>query len=176
MTHEIELARGIDRTAETREGFRTAMTIAYDAGCGLLVPAPPDADGVVEIRRVRVRVELLEDDRTLKQNAFYWAVVLPSISDQVAIDGTKWAAEAWHELAKRTHLGYKVERVALAGRKRKSVRRTLRSTTKLSVRAMSTYLDKVIAWAITDFGVAFPLADWRLYQEAIERDRREIVR
>ncbi len=111
-------------------------------------------------------VRLQEDDRSLQQNAYYWAACLRDISEQAVIGGQRYTAEAWHELFKRQFLGYQVKKVAIAGAKRKRVTRTLRSTTGLSVRAMSQYLDQVQAFAASDLGVQFRVPSWQEYGEA----------
>lgn len=106
-------------------------------------------------RRLTVTVEEAEDERSLKQNAFYWAFVLKTISDQARIGGVRYAADAWHELMKRQLLPRKVRKVKVAGRKRPTVSVSLGSTTDLSVKRMSAYLDRVMAMAATDLGVTF---------------------
>lgn len=115
-------------------------------------------------RKVHVLVEEAEDDRTIQQNKFYWGPCLSEISDQAAIGGQKWAALAWHELFKRQFLGYEIKKVKVAGRKKVTVIRRLKSTTKLKVRPMSVYLEKVQAFAATDLGVRFSVANWQEYQ------------
>ena len=101
-----------------------------------------------------------QDDRSLQQNKFYWGVVLKEISEQARIGGSNYTAEAWHELFKQTFLGYEILKVRVAGRKRASVRRRLRSTSKLKVKPMSEYLEKVQAHAATELGVVFSAPDW----------------
>lgn len=109
-------------------------------------------------------VKVQEDDRTLQQNAFYWGACLRDISEQAAVAGQRYTADAWHELFKRQFLGYQVKKVAVAGAKRKRVTRKLRSTTDLSVRAMTKYLEQVQAFAVTDLGVRFTVPDWQSYE------------
>jgi hypothetical protein len=119
-------------------------------------PDPVDQDtGEVLPRVWRWVFTLAGDDRSLQQNRFYWGVVLPQIADQAVIDGKRYAADAWHELFKRQYLGFEVVKTTVAGRSRKQVIRRLRSTTALSVRRMSQYLDQVIAFGAADLGVQF---------------------
>jgi len=113
-----------------------------------------------EGRRARITAAEAEDDRSLQQNAFYWAVVLKETAEQATVNGQRYTAEAWHELGKRQFLGYEFKKVAVAGRKRKAVTKTLRSTTKLKVRAMSKYLEQFMAFAVTDLGVRFSETRW----------------
>ena len=116
-------------------------------------------------RRIRVVVGVAEDDRSLRQNRFYWGYVLKSISQQARIEGKRYVTEAWHELFKRQMLGYEVKKTRVAGRAKPTVYRRLRSTTDLSVPQMSRYLDEVIAFAVTDLSVAFQIKDWQEYQQ-----------
>lgn len=124
--------------------------------------------------------KVMEADRSVQQNKFYWGVVLKEISEQAGIGGQKYAADAWHELFKRQFLARKVKKVAVAGRRRKVVSVSLGSTTDLSVRAMSRYLEEVQAFAASDLGVQFsemhryePPA--RRRKETIDADTGEIM-
>ncbi len=120
-------------------------------------------------------VRLQEDDRSLRQNRYYWGPCLTEISRQAQVGGQRYAAEAWHELFKRQFLGYQGKKVAVAGAKRKRVIRQLRSTTDLSVRAMSKYLDQVQAYAATELGVEFSVPSWEQYSgQEVDPDTGEI--
>lgn len=148
------MIESIDLTATTREGATKVARMVYDRAL-LLV-----ADG----RRARFRMEEAEDDRSLRQNRFMWGVVLKEIAEQARIEGQQWTAQAWHELAKRMFLGYEFKRTTIAGRKRKAVSKQLRSTARLSVKRMSDYLDKLMAFAATDLGVVFSETRWEHYR------------
>lgn len=115
---------------------------------------------------VRITVKAFEDDRTLRQNRYYWGCVLKEISEQASIQGQRWTAEAWHELCKRQFLGYEITKVAVAGRRKKHVIRRLRSTTNLKVREMNEYLEKVQAFAADDLGVRFSVPHWEQWHDA----------
>lgn len=119
---------------------------------------------VADGKRVRMTAAEDEDDRSTQQNRYYWGVVLAEISDQARVMGQRYAAEAWHELFKRQFLGYEIKKVDVAGRKRKTVIRRLRSTTDLKVRAMAKYLEQVLAFGATDLGVRFSLERWEDYR------------
>jgi hypothetical protein len=145
----------LDITVTTREGVKNVARAAYDRALMLV------ADG----KRARFRMEEAEDTRSLQQNRFYHGVVLAEIAEQARSNGQRWAADAWHEYAKRTYLGYEFKRITIAGRKRKAVSKQLRSTTRPSVRRMSEYLDKVMAFAVTDLGVVFSETKWEKYRD-----------
>lgn len=102
-----------------------------------------------------VKVEELQDARTLRQLRFYWGVVLKEISEQAKINDIGATAQGWHLFFKRQFLGYQFKKTQLPGAKRPSITRTLRSTTGLSVKKMGVYLEQVQASAATDFGVSF---------------------
>lgn len=106
---------------------------------------------------VEIIVRQAEDQRSLRANRFYWGFVLKVIAAQAVIGGQRYAAEAWHELFKRQFLGYSIKKATVAGRRRKMVTRTLRSTTELSPRKFVKYLDQIMAFAATDLHV-----EWRL--------------
>jgi hypothetical protein len=117
-------------------------------------------------KRLRVLITEAEDERSLQQNAFMWAFVLKTISEQAQLEGIGATAEGWHLYYKRMFLGYTIRKVKVPGKKRPSILRELKSTTKLSVAKMSKYLDQVMAHAVTTFGVMFPAdkrwEDWRV--------------
>lgn len=97
-----------------------------------------------------------EDDRSLQQNAYYWSVFLPQVSAQATILGQRWTVDAWHELGKRQLLGFEVKKVHVAGRKKPTIIRRLRSTTGLTVKQFAKYQEEFTAFAATDLGVVFP--------------------
>lgn len=115
-------------------------------------------------REVEVIARELEDSRSHKQNAFLWGYVLKTISQQAVIGGIGSDEEGWHYYFKRRLLGYRVLKTRVPGSKRPSIRRELRSTKDLKVKAMSDYLDKVMATAATEFGVTFKMTRWEDYQ------------
>jgi len=140
----------VTRVCQTREEALAASTAGYIHAKTLI-----DLD-----KRVRITVEEAEEDRSVQQNAYYWGPCLTEISEQAVKDGSKWSTDAWHEAFKRVFLGYEVKKVKVAGRKRPTVIRRLRSTTGLSVRAMSKYLDEIQAHAASEMGVRFSVPDW----------------
>lgn len=147
------MTEALDLIVTTKQAAHEAATLAYQHAQALIL------DG----KRVRIVAQEQEDDRSLRQNAFYWGVVLPEISEQAQINGQRFTVDAYHELFKRQFLGFEVKKVTVAGRKRKTIIRRLRSTTKLKVRAMSEYLEKVQAFAATELGVRFSVQSWEGY-------------
>ena len=151
---EGEARMGVERIVTSRDQAHAAATALY-----------AQAKAIVQsCRKARMVCEEQEDDRSVQQNRYYWGVVLAEISQQASIAGQRWAAEAWHELFKRMFLGYQIRKCTVAGRRRKLVTRTLRSTTKLKVRAMAEYITKVQAFAANDLGVRFSVDRWEDYR------------
>lgn len=143
----------LDRVAETQDGAHQACLHAYQLSKNLIQQG----------KKVHVVAQEAEDDRSIQQNRFYWGPMLGDIEEQARVNGQRYSKDAWHELGKRMFLGYEITKVAVAGRKKKTVIRRLRSTTKLSVRKMSDYLDKFQAFAATELGVRFTVPKWQEY-------------
>ena len=155
LLHDDDIMRVL---APTREALHAAASEVYELGKGRLAMndpemVDPETGEVVERRYALVLLELRET-RRLRQNRFYFGPVLRQIAEQ-APGG--WTADAWHEAFKRTVLGYEVVVVRVAGKKRPVTYRRLRSTTKLSVKQFSEYIDQVLATAANDLGVVFQL-------------------
>lgn len=116
-------------------------------------------------RKVIVRGQELQDDRTVQQNKFLWGFVYKHISEQAQLEGIGATAEGWHRYYKVMFLGYRITKTKLPGKTRPSITRTLRSTKDLKVKPMSDYLDKVMAHAATTFEVTFPAGvTWETYR------------
>lgn len=145
----------VDTTCATREGAHKVATLVYQQASLMI------ADG----KKVRIRCQEAKDTRSIRQNAFLWAGVYSEISLQARICGERWVAEAYHELFKRMFLGYRYERApGVAGVSGDRAIRVLRSTTELSVKQMSEYLEKVLAYGATDLGVTFQTMDWNEWE------------
>lgn len=144
----------MDSTCATPEGARNVAILVLEQARLLI------ADG----KRVRIRCDEAKDVRSLRQNAFLWGHVYAEISLQGVVLGERWISEAWHELFKRMYLGYRYEREELVGQKPRAVR-VLRSTTDLSVKQMSAYIEQVLAYGVTDLGVTFETMDWQKWEE-----------
>ncbi|NDY89751.1 hypothetical protein [Ideonella livida] len=81
---------------------------------------------------------------------YYWGVILAQISEQARVSGARYTPEAWHIHFAEVFLGWEFQTVA--GGK---VRRTRRSTAKLTSSERADYLLQVQAYAVTDLGVVF---------------------
>jgi hypothetical protein len=112
-------------------------------------------------KRIAVHLCDEEEARSLQRNKEYWGFVLRPISEQAQIEGIGATAEGWHDYYRKMFLGYEFTKVKEPGKKRPSVKRALKSTTKLSERAMRKYCEEVRAHAATTFGVTFPALEDR---------------
>lgn len=119
--------------------FMLSHTQARQNACQAVMQAP---DGYF--------VVLQPKTRTLEQNARYWGRgILAQIAEKAVIGGRRFSAEAWHEQFKRQFIGIdELPNGQVIGR----------SSTKLSVKEFSEFVDKVEAFAATELGVAFE--DW----------------
>ena len=102
---------------------------------------------------LEVRVTIHKANRTLPQNSLMW-IVLEHMKDQAWISGRRFDAETWNEHAKREFLpeecasGKQKWRVLPTGERVLAM-----STSDLNVEEMSTYLDKLQAFATAELGV-----------------------
>lgn len=147
------MADVMDRIVRTREAAHEAATMAYAVAKVALDNGRP----------ARIVAEEYEEDRTLQANRYYWGPCLKEISEQATVVGQRYTVDAWHELFKRQFLGYEIIKVRVAGRKKATVIRRLRSTAKLKVKPFGKYLDEVQAFAAADMGVQFSVKHWQDY-------------
>lgn len=85
--------------------------------------------------------------RTKPQNRRYWGRgVLAQIAEQATVGGKLYAAETWHELAKRKFIGVEeLPNGEVIGR----------SSTSLTTAEFCEFCTQVEAWAATEMGVRF---------------------
>ncbi len=100
----------------------------------------------------------------MQQGRFYWGIILMQISEQARIEGQRYTVDAWHELFKRQHLPRVSKRCYIAGKHRPVVTTTIGTTKGLGIRKMSAFIEKVIAFAVADLGVAFTETRWENYR------------
>jgi len=119
----------------TPEANKDAFQAAYARAKSLI------ADG----KRVQITVTEDTDDVSNKQRRFLHGPVLTQIAEQVQVDGRRYEAAVWKEHLRRQFLPD-----AWKDGKRMRV-----STEDLGVPGYSQYIDRVIAYATTEWGVAF---------------------
>jgi hypothetical protein len=104
---------------------------------------------------VQITAGEAEDQRSIEQNRYYWGPLLGAVSEQ-ARTPDRWTQEAWHHLFRRMFLGYEIKKELVAGKKRPTIIRRLRSTRDLKVKPFAVYLQKIEAYVSTELGVQLP--------------------
>lgn len=96
----------------------------------------------LEGKKIQVSVRKYKTSRSLKQNAYYWGVIVPIISDWVGEDDRESIHEALKEkfLKVRTNKGLKI----------------VQSSAKLTTTEFEIYLDKVKRWASMECNLVIP--------------------
>lgn len=146
----------IERVAEDRDSWRAAAETIYRAGLALI------EDG----KRVRITAAEDEDTLTLRQLRFIHGPILQQISEQVIVNGVKYAKEVWKEHLKDLFIPDSWEMVqapfvrdaktgAWRPSKRKVPRKVEKSLKSLGVRRCSEFIDQVLAHAAVEWGVQF---------------------
>jgi hypothetical protein len=146
----------MERKADSREEFRAQMTALYRAGEAMVADGKP----------VRVTLCEQEDDVTARQRGFLHAAVLPQIAEQVSVNGVKYTAKVWKEFFKDLLIPDRwvmrrppFVRDRKTGELKPSTRavpvKAEKSTEHFGIKGYSDFIDKVIAHAVTEFGVEF---------------------
>ena len=96
----------------------------------------------LEDKKVQVIVRKFKTSRSLKQNSYYWGVIVPIIADWVGEGDRESIHEALKEkfLKVRTSKGLKI----------------VQSTTKLTTTEFEIYLEKVKRWASMECNLVIP--------------------
>lgn len=108
-------------------------------------------------KRVAVSLEQKRKNRSLEQNAYYWGVVLASISDFTGYD-----AEDLHNHFKAHFLKREVGNLT-----------TFKSTSHLNTKEFTDYIDKIIRFANQVLGIEIPTPEQAGYYEANPGENQE---
>lgn len=125
----------------------TAMTV--------LASCPLDPDRPIEVI-IREEVRL----RKMSQNDLMWAGPLKDIAEQAYVGGRTYSDEVWHELFKKEYLPEEFDpELTKEGYRKwdtdpKGNRILVGSTTELTVKGFSQYLEQVLAYG-SGLGVMF---------------------
>lgn len=115
------------------------------------------ADMAKQGRFLQVVVSEYKASRSTEANAYMWAGILEPAAQQAWSGGSRWKAEAWHELLKQLFLP---ETCAKGVDKwwilPNGDRRLVMSTSDLNVSEMTVYLDQCAAYVTTELGVLLP--------------------
>lgn len=143
------------RIVETREQAHDAATQVYVMAKALI------QDG----KRVQIAVGEDADPISLKQRRFLHGPVFSQISEQVRVGGERYVMDVWKEFFRKMLLPdrYEMRRIPVYDKKqcrlvqpkRATPYRVRSSTEDLGVKKYSEYIEKVIAYAVTEWGVEF---------------------
>jgi len=148
----------------SREALNAAANQLYKLAQQRVALSPDRMDedtGEVEPRTWRFTFGEDTEDITTRQRGFLHAAVFPQISEQARLNGVGATPAGWKEWYRAEFLGWKWAVVDVPGRLTRSgkpVKKRTKvriSTEDLSVKQYSDYIDRVIAHATTEFGVAF---------------------
>ena len=103
---------------------------------------------------LRIIISTQEEKRREQQNKYYWAVVIRSIADQAWVDGKRFSGEVWHEHVARM-FGI-LKDVTLPD---SIVIQKRLSTTEMTVKEFSEYIENVTAWGASELGIRYPAMD-----------------
>ncbi len=120
-------------------------------------PTEEDDEEDAGPRTLRLTLGINRLNKSARQRRFLHGPVLGQISEQAKSDGQRYVLKVWKEYFRRKYLGDRWESYRLPGAKRATPHRTRVSTEDLTVKQYSDYIDRVIAHAATDLGVAFDL-------------------
>ena len=87
--------------------------------------------------------------RTLEQNKLLWAVY-NELAEQAFVDGRLFHSEIWHEYCKGRFLGY--TEIMLPDGK---LIKTPISTTTLNTAEMTDYINRIMAYGASEFGIVW---------------------
>lgn len=106
----------------------------------------------MEGRKVSIAIKEARKSRSNKQNAYYWSVVVPAITQMFLDAGNDMDKEQVHEFLK-LHVGSLKTVVTQPNGVKLTV---ARSSTRLNTAEWEEYCEKIRAWA-AQFGVQVPL-------------------
>jgi len=184
LLHDDDLVVFFDATQEARHAaLQRANEIAramVERAKARVAGLPADADGVYpEPRRLRLTLGEDVEPITVKQLRFLHGPVFGQISEQVVVEGVRFAKEVWKrhlkdlfipdkfDMVRGMVLDTKTGRARLA--KRATPRKREKSLADLSVKQCSEFIDKVLAHGATEWGV-----EWSL--DPVEREAVRYVR
>ena len=110
---------------------------------------------------IQVVIEPYKKPRTSSQNALQWAEAISTIAEQAYILGKAYSPNVWHEFLKAKFLPEKyIEGETMEGYQKyielpDGQIKMVGSTTKLTTKGFSNYMEQVYAYAVTELGVQF---------------------
>lgn len=161
LLHDDDLYVAFDATQQARHEAvlrinEMAKALVDRARADAATQKPDDDTGeVAGPGQLRLVLGFASEDMSTRQRAFLHAAVFPQIAEQVKPEGVEFSAKTWKEFYRALYLGHRWECVRYPGQKRATPRKVRISTEGLSTKQYSTYIDQVIAHAVTEYGVEF---------------------
>lgn len=140
-------------------------------GMGGALPAPVSAEIRVMLKNlegqiVKITITKQVRRRSMKQNGYYWSVVVPAVVELFADNGTVISDDDAHDYL-RQHVGGITKHVCSPHGDLVSIPA---STTELSTMEFETYLDAIRAWAM-QFNKVIPMPNEDITQEIVEENQ-----
>jgi hypothetical protein len=124
-----------------------------------------DVDGEIHQRRWRVSIAEDQEPVSVKQRRFLHGPVLGQIAERAVVNGQQFSAATWKEHFRRLFLGDRWVSMRLPGAKRATPQRQRVSSEDLTVKQYSEFIERILAYAVTELGIEFDL-DQRERDEA----------
>jgi hypothetical protein len=104
-------------------------------------------------KEVKVTIEERKKKRSLSQNAYYWSVVIPAVTNAINEHGNSMTGEQVHEFLK-AEVGGLHQTVTMPTGEIKSV---VGSSTVLTTMQFENYMEQVRVWAAEMLQIVIPL-------------------
>jgi hypothetical protein len=114
---------------------------------------------------IEVIIQEYKKPRSSQQNAKQWADVLATIADQAWIEGRQYPVEVWHEFLKAKFLPESHLQGETSDKYKKYIElpdgsiKMVGSTTQLTTKGFSNYMENITAYAAVELGVQFRTRD-----------------
>lgn len=116
------------------------------------LPYIHDAVNVFESQEVTLTIEKYVRKRSNSQNAFYWAVVIPSVTKSIIETGNEWTDSDSHLMMRSLFL----KKSFLLNSEGEFLDK-IGSTTELSTAQWEDYITKIRAWSSTVLNTIIPM-------------------
>ncbi len=104
-----------------------------------------------EGKEIVITVEVKSKKRSLKQNRYYWGVVVPLVKAGLTDAGWRYTTEQVHEDLKRDF-----NIVEIVNEQSGEIRKSIGSTTEMTTKQIMEYFAKITEWSAEYLGVEIP--------------------
>jgi len=110
-----------------------------------------------EGKEVVITVEVKSKKRSLKQNRYYWGVVVPLVKDGMIEVGYRMTKESTHE-----YLLSNFNIIELVNEHSGEILKSIGRTTEMSTVEITTYFEKIAEWSLEYLNVIIPIPNEQL--------------